>query len=531
MRNLEEIFPALSGSTLSQLSGTTLDYAFPPPNVGYAFTLPLMDSGTTDYGSSSTQPPADRWTGLKASPHKEEKRRSSEKVRAVTSSAKVFDNGFAEDLDINIDPDYQPDTASDEEDSDTHSVIDMTFSLMDESEADEGSVHSDALSTGEGEVVDRRTIPPGKKRRADECSDVAVQQPGEEETTDYAEKCARQAAKAAQRFWDNTLGLEVYSKEKRPTKPIKCSLPSYTGTGRTRTYLREWEMRQAARDNKKITSFFQQRARNSPPSQRDIGSQAIMISDSDSARESSEEPDSAHQHSILPAQSQLPIVDDPPCLPSTATASPPIMTLELQVSEDNQDVLSNPTEAGEPLTSFLETVADEDDSPNMESVFETVNRLIGNAKKYKSFTSLFHLNSLKQFIKLWEKYQWNPRIKAPIKGGHHAHPSLLNNEQIAAAVRRYLTVLVDGEITHMLLMKQVNDVIIPSLGLDAGGHHISEMTAHQWLAKLGYELKEFKKGIYIDGHEREGVVAYRKEFLSRFSENERFVVTLIHDYH
>ncbi|KIK79517.1 hypothetical protein PAXRUDRAFT_96687, partial [Paxillus rubicundulus Ve08.2h10] len=54
----------------------------------------------------------------------------------------------------------------------------------------------------------------------------------------------------------------------------------------------------------------------------------------------------------------------------------------------------------------------------------------------------------------------------------------------------------------------VNNVIIPSLGLNTAGQKISEATARRWLMKLGYEPKEVKKGIYIDGHEHEDVVTY-----------------------
>ncbi|KAI6107890.1 hypothetical protein F5141DRAFT_1005290, partial [Pisolithus sp. B1] len=71
------------------------------------------------------------------------------------------------------------------------------------------------------------------------------------------------------------------------------------------------------------------------------------------------------------------------------------------------------------------------------------------------------------------------------------------------------------------LMKQVNNVIIPSLGLNLGGQKISEGTACAWLAKLGYELKEVKKGMYVDGHECDDVAKYCKEFLEKFSQNER----------
>jgi len=125
---------------------------------------------------------------------------------------------------------------------------------------------------------------------------------------------------------------------------------------------------------------------------------------------------------------------------------------------------------------------------------------------------------------------------------HHAHPSLLNNEQIAQAIRQYLTVLHDGEvskslaqitvltshdccqITPVLLAKQVNTVILPALGLDSGGQNISEKKACQWLAKLGYELKEVKKGVYVDEHEQEDVVASRSEFLVNFGAYERYVL-------
>ena len=34
-------------------------------------------------------------------------------------------------------------------------------------------------------------------------------------------------------------------------------------------------------------------------------------------------------------------------------------------------------------------------------------------------------------------------------GNHNAHPSLLNNERMAQAVQRYLTVLADGEVNTL----------------------------------------------------------------------------------
>jgi hypothetical protein len=70
-------------------------------------------------------------------------------------------------------------------------------------------------------------------------------------------------------------------------------------------------------------------------------------------------------------------------------------------------------------------------------------------------------------------------------------------------------------------MKQVNVMIISALSLDLGGELISERCAQRWLIKLGYGVKEVRKGLYVDGHERADVVEYRKKFLADFAKNER----------
>jgi hypothetical protein len=42
---------------------------------------------------------------------------------------------------------------------------------------------------------------------------------------------------------------------------------------------------------------------------------------------------------------------------------------------------------------------------------------------------------------------------------------------------------------------------------------IRARVARRWLHRLGYNWREVRKGIYIDGHERADVVEYRKFFL------------------
>lgn len=49
---------------------------------------------------------------------------------------------------------------------------------------------------------------------------------------------------------------------------------------------------------------------------------------------------------------------------------------------------------------------------------------------------------------------------------------------------------------------------------------ISQSTAKRWLAKLKWRYSKTKNGMYIDGHERDDVVAYRHAFVYRWAEYE-----------
>ena len=40
---------------------------------------------------------------------------------------------------------------------------------------------------------------------------------------------------------------------------------------------------------------------------------------------------------------------------------------------------------------------------------------------------------------------------------------------------------------------------------------ISRITTYDWLLRLGFYKSEVKKGVYVDSHKREDVIAYRQE--------------------
>ena len=65
----------------------------------------------------------------------------------------------------------------------------------------------------------------------------------------------------------------------------------------------------------------------------------------------------------------------------------------------------------------------------------------------------------------------------------------------------------------------VNNDLLPSSTLPPYfPRAISVRTATRWLHRLGFRLTSHKKGAYVDGHERDDVIAYRKDFLKKLEE-------------
>ena len=78
-----------------------------------------------------------------------------------------------------------------------------------------------------------------------------------------------------------------------------------------------------------------------------------------------------------------------------------------------------------------------------------------------------------------------------------AHHMLLNNGCILHDMHAYLAAPALGTVTPRMMSQHVNDVILPALQIEGT---ISESTAQRWLRfKLGYQCKESKKGLYVDG--------------------------------
>ena len=95
---------------------------------------------------------------------------------------------------------------------------------------------------------------------------------------------------------------------------------------------------------------------------------------------------------------------------------------------------------------------------------------------------------------------------------------VLNDENLRKTAAEWVRVntFKKGEpnMTALNFCEYINSTLLPSQHLPPHfPRSISLRMAVHWLHRLGFKPVSHKKGIYIDGHEREDVVKYRGEYL------------------
>jgi len=117
--------------------------------------------------------------------------------------------------------------------------------------------------------------------------------------------------------------------------------------------------------------------------------------------------------------------------------------------------------------------------------------------------------------------------KLPLHRYGTYHSSVLEDEDLAHEIQLHLTEI--SKKGYIRAQDVVDFVATPEIqarlakmGKPRG---ISLRTAQRWLKKLSWRYTKKRNGMYIDGHEREDVVEYRKAFAKRWKEYEkRFVI-------
>ena len=127
-------------------------------------------------------------------------------------------------------------------------------------------------------------------------------------------------------------------------------------------------------------------------------------------------------------------------------------------------------------------------------------------------------------IRAWEK-SWISvgTIKIGLRGISASAFSWLDDEGVLLAVREYIATVGEKLTSHGLAQAVTQYLQSDMIGCDevettlrdehsiAWKRSISERTARNWLNKLGFAWKDVRKGVYIDGHERDDVVRYRQD--------------------
>ncbi|EHS62977.1 uncharacterized protein PGTG_21344 [Puccinia graminis f. sp. tritici CRL 75-36-700-3] len=113
-------------------------------------------------------------------------------------------------------------------------------------------------------------------------------------------------------------------------------------------------------------------------------------------------------------------------------------------------------------------------------------------------------------------------LRFPQPGKGASHSLLLDCKDIYSSAFQWSSQQKDSEVSPRAFCLQVNNEILPKLGIDQS---ISEVTATSWMLKLGFWPQTYSKCIYFDGHERPDVVASQVKYLKDVSELQKHLQT------
>ena len=134
-------------------------------------------------------------------------------------------------------------------------------------------------------------------------------------------------------------------------------------------------------------------------------------------------------------------------------------------------------------------------------------------------------------IRTWI-HQFLSRGVFPLHWFGQTRSSILHDEDFAQAIQLHLqSVAKDG---YIWAQDIVNFIETPEMQqkLEESGARKKKIllrTAQRWLHQMGWHYGKEKKGMYIDGHEREDVVKYREGFIVRWKVYEKRMVIYDND--
>ena len=132
------------------------------------------------------------------------------------------------------------------------------------------------------------------------------------------------------------------------------------------------------------------------------------------------------------------------------------------------------------------------------------------------------LNKNERTVRRWRnEVVRNNGVMPESKHGRHQRSGVMwRNEELNKKAREYVraNAHVKGRpnMTSIDFCRWVNETLLPNCTLEPGfPRKIGLESARKWLHHLWFEVLTAKKGIFIDGHERDDVVESRKFFLRK----------------
>jgi hypothetical protein len=123
---------------------------------------------------------------------------------------------------------------------------------------------------------------------------------------------------------------------------------------------------------------------------------------------------------------------------------------------------------------------------------------------------------------LCRHYQTFRGLPTETRGGKRKGSSYLNNKDVFQACRAWLLQQELSTISPNNFRIAINKEILPRLMISYGAS-LGQTSTYNWLLRLGFYKSEVKKGVYLDRHEREDIVAYRQEvFLPLMAELDSY---------
>jgi hypothetical protein len=106
--------------------------------------------------------------------------------------------------------------------------------------------------------------------------------------------------------------------------------------------------------------------------------------------------------------------------------------------------------------------------------------------------------------------------RLPFHSYGYTWQTVLEDEEVLQEIQKELLAklkagFIKAQDVCNIIVSEKLQILFSQLGIHKPS--ISQSTAKRWLAKLKWRYSKMKNGMYIDGHERDDIVAYRHTFV------------------